>query len=267
MLMDSDIDVREYRTLDCGATLGSAPYKLDQLKVDFFYRAKIPQLNEAGWKVTAAEALKEVTSPDVVGEYWDGRVPSGDVGRVAIWSLFENYACGIEEPVPDRRGAIQYFPRLRKIDESDAHWLAEVCLRRFDETLQPVGKSTKDVLIVLPKEKEVESGAQPISRAMVNRCAVKTLEVPREVVDGEAEPGDDVVKSLTAYTDYGFVVFDESTITGTTLQRLGALIEDKGGRSPLAYGTVIDFRSPGSPKGDVSFSLQGWHPLREVARR
>lgn len=266
VLLDSEIDVEDCHQLSSGATSGRAPYKLEALDVDFFYRSRIPQLNDAGWKVVAAEALGEVTNPEDVGEHWDGRVPSGDVGKVALWSLFENYACGLEEPVPERRNAVRYFPKLRDMDDLDAHWLAEVCVKRFDELLEELGKSTKDVLVVLPKESDVESGAQPISRAMTDHCNVKTLEVPRAVIDGTQSAGDEVVKILRAYREYGFVVFDESTITGETLHKLRMIVESQCQRTPLAYGTVIDLRPPVPHFNESPFSLQRWHPLREVAR-
>ena len=234
----------------------------EPLLLDYFYRLPIPQLKSSGWKVKAAEKLGEI---EVSTFKSDGTVPSGDVGWVALWSLFESCGCGKENLVPEqRKNVIKYLPQLNQIDDYDAHWLAEVCLKKLNETLKPQGNSRSAILIVVPEE---DSGAMKIADAMHDQCTTTILKIPRNLINGEStEVPSHIESTLKEYVDRGIVAFDESVITGDTLTALGKFISCITHREPLAYGTVIDVRSPNPDSNqDLNvFSLQQWHPLQEI---
>jgi len=268
IILDSSVNPQPEEHLGNEVHRCAIQHKGELLLLDYLYRLPIPQLKILGWKVQAAEKLGEVEVSTFKSVDSDGTVPSGDVGWVALWSLYESCGCGPENLVPEqRKKAIKYLPQLSAIDDYDAHWLAEVCLKKLNETLKPLGSSSSTVLIVVPKE---DSGARKIAEAMHDQCAVAILPIPRNLISGEStEVPAHIESTLKEYVDHGIVVFDESVITGDTLIGLGKFVTRITHRDPLAYGTIIDVRSPNSESSQhlSVFSLQQWHPLREIEIR
>jgi hypothetical protein len=211
------------------------------------------------WQVEAATILNQVTSFEgaTFDEGADDVLLSPESGPwVALWSLLSELGAESEADSGDmggRRLPVRWFPNLYRLKEPefiwDAHWLAEVMIRRFCQLLgKVVGTTIKRLLLVVavPAQRQRSGnrdgdGEQWIIGAFNHRCGVNTVELPRELIYDATRCLDRSNKHLLE-TDYHasyLVLFDETAVRLETLHGMNRLLQDSV-PDVWAAGVVVD---------------------------
>lgn len=229
------------------------PYAGRTLEVQCMCQVELRTLERGDWLVAAAEALGEVRELPM------GDVDHGKLGRAALWSLYADCGVSIERLPAGGRAPKRFFPDFARLNEWDAHWLAEAAVRNI---LDRIPRSNRDgLLVVIPAE---ENGTRPLARALIEKCRAAVLPIPRAAIDGDEDLDEGTVKRLQDHTADTIAVLDESTVTHGTLKRLADLVEQTVRVRPDLVGAVIDM-SEQTPDLDIPyFSLTAWAALAEA---
>jgi hypothetical protein len=228
--------------------------------IDYLLAVPVVPLSTMDWRVRCARLLDEIEGVDETDEEQMERDQCmRDPYRVALWSLFSHYGAGLEEPLPRSRPAVMSFPRLPALDPWDAHWLAETFVSRAANLL---GCSNEGMLVVVPVETEVQSGAHPISQSLRKRLNVPLLAVPRKVIERKADLSPKAKAFLKKHSGLKTIVLDESSITHKTLNRLGELVRDYHDHDPDLYATVVNLGGTAETSPSPLLAFAEWAPLR-----
>ena len=214
----------------------------EQYRLDYILSVPIRALPPDDWRVRSAGLLREVE---------DGASESlWSPGKVALWSLLAECDVRVEEadlvPVRPGRRPVRYFPDLNSLSRWDAHWLAELVVRRV---LQEIPVATRSALyFIIPNEK---NGTDKISQALRTYCGVGVLRLGRQVIEGKIWADDDSLARLKRHASDTVVVFDESTVTYETLRKMTDLVRRVAQSEPDIQATILDLtprelRSPGA---------------------
>lgn len=224
--------------------------------LDYVLAVPIRILHSGDWKVQAAQGLSEVERVHLAAgpDAEDARL--GRIGMTAILSLFEEYGAGPETPTPSRRRPISHFPLLHGLHPWDAHWLAEMAVRRI---LDITACAREALLVVLPDEM---TGARPIARALKERCQTAVMNISREVIENTIPLPDETRVRLRRHAADTVVVLDESTVTHSTLALLGDLVESVLHRQPDLYASIVDLAPRTVTRREPYFTYAEWSPLR-----
>lgn len=247
-------DRRELRAGSYDGTLGasSLEYAGSQLDVEVFYQAALDLLGPEDWLVRAASALGEVNDLPA-GPLRDERLQTS-----TVWSLLRECGVGKESFVPPSRAPRRYYPVLERMSPWDAHYIGELVVQKI---LRLVPNSTRDaMLVVVPDE---ETGIGPISRALLHRCNTAVLRVPRMAISGGDGLDAEVTRKLRRHQAETLVVFDEATVTYSTLLSLGTLVKRELGRSVDLTGCVFNLALSDPPAGTPFFHLRRWRAVQE----
>ena len=234
--------------------VATQPYGGKTIDVHCMRQVELRTLDREHWLVAAAEVLGEVRDLPVE------QVEHGQLGTVALWSLYADCGVDVERVPPGRRAPKRYFPDLARLDDWDAHWLAEAAVANM---LQVLPKSNRAaLLIVIPSE---ENGTQPIARALTEQCGTAVLRVPRAMLEGLEPPAATTLEKLRRHTADTIVILDESTVTHETLEKLARFVEASVRVPPDLIGAMIDVSSKGPRLEIPYFSLARWAALAEGA--
>jgi hypothetical protein len=228
------------------------PYGGRNIEVHCMHQVEMRTIERDDWLVAAAEALGEVRELPV------GDVDRRALGIVALWSLYAD--CGVRtERVPaGGRPPKRYFPDLARLDDWDSYWLAEAAVLNILERLPRSNRAT--LLIVIPAE---ENGSQPITRALAAKCRTPVLPVRRAMIDGDEPLTPEMVAKLRRHKATPIAIFDESTVTHGTLEKLARLVERNIQILPDLVGAVIDLSTEPMTLGIPFFSLTRWTAFAE----
>lgn len=218
--------------------------------VKYFHAVPMPSLASSDWLVRAGLSFGEVRDFPLD----DRHDPL--LSRVAAWSIIAECGVGLETIAPGGRARVKYYPALQRLSAWDAHLLGELAIERVLD--MDSGSSRATMLMVVPDE---ENGSRPIATALRKRCRVAVSRIPRAVIDGEAAMDESDRAKILRHRSNTIVIFDEATVTGGTLKRLQAIVEQVVGYSIPLLGCVFDL-SGRSASAEV-FSLSCW---KAVAR-
>ncbi|MFL6108102.1 MAG: hypothetical protein ACJ72L_14160 [Marmoricola sp.] len=226
-------------------------YRNNEIDVHCMHQVPLRTIPQGDWLVKVAEVLGEIRDLPVA------TMERLKLDRVALWSLFDERGVSVELLPAGSRAPKKYFPDLRELDRWDAHWIAQCAVENILAN-QPGGRGA--LLVVIPEE---ENGTLPISNALLHGCGVAVLQVPRKVIDRDLPVPQEIRDKLTHHQAETIVVFDESTVTYGTLERLVDLVEAETNYSPALVGTFLDLSSE-PPKFEVPyFALASWAAVAE----
>jgi hypothetical protein len=246
-------DDKALRTPVLPMTRGIAicPYGKREIEVHCMHQVELRTIDRDSWLVEVADILHEIRDLPVVD------VERQRLDRVALWSLFEEQGVSVERLPAGARAPKKHFPDLRELDDWDAHWIAQCAI---DNILGRLPVNQEALLVVIPAE---ENGTLPISDALLRRCGVAVLQVPRRVIDGDDDVPDHVRAKLNRHRADTIVVFDESTVTYGTLGRLVRLVETENRLPPDLVASFLDLASNSPDFNLPYFSLANWAAVAE----
>lgn len=259
VLYDEAMGIVEQETGFAGTFRTTKQSGREHYSLDYLESAPLRPIGNDDWKVRCATLLGEIEHVNPAEE-----LRLSHPGRVAIWSLIEEYGASQEgaDVVPiSRKQPIPFYPNLGALNDWDAHWLAEAAVERIVEELGST--CSRDALyVVMPDE---NNASRRISSALELRCKVGVLPVPRSVIEGTDPAGDELLARLARHSGDAVVVFDEAAVSHGTLRRLGQLVESARGLGPDLYGVVLDLGDHSAGRPQPIFSFHKYVPLRAVA--
>lgn len=250
----------------------------------------VREYSSSDWQVRAAKRLNEVRdlgimrigSDSNIEDYWEA------CSRVGLWDLIASLGVGSEtitqvENWRDPRRVVSYVPRIAEIAETDtnsnnpesspfrmdmfdANWLAEALIRRFVKESSECRYRNQLVVVVPEPRNSYGSGTDKIVNAMLHTRRVKCLKIARDSFR-DAE-----IRSLEGRDeDYcrwwapdTFVLFDETVVSGKTLEGLQLVLEKTGVKNISIAGTVFDAGWNNDRHYKLSlFSLCQWNHIAE----
>lgn len=230
------------------------PYGGRTVEVHCMHQVEMRTIERDDWLVEAAEALDEVRDLPVED------ISLGTLNKAALWSLYTDYGVGIERLPAGGRPPKRYFPDLSRLDDWDAHWLAEAAVTNILDRLPRSNRAA--LLVVIPAE---DNGSRPISRALATKCRTAVLSVPRAMIDGDEPIAAEIVQRLQRHTADTIAILDESTVTHGTLTRLARIVESAIRTRPDLIGAVIDVSTEPLALDIPFFSLTRWTAFAEEA--
>lgn len=234
----------------------SIPLGGERRPLDYFLEVDDHSIAEDSWQVRSAEILGEVEDPQTS---W--LAPT----RVALWALFEELGAEPETPAPPGRARPRAFPALRNLGPLDASWLAESAVRVAERDLtKAAGREVPraEILVVAPDE---PSGARPIADALAKLFDVASTAIPRPVFERTQAAPDRLLRRLRNYRDFSIVLFDESTLSYSTLASLERFLLDVIDRRADLCVSVIESPLPSARERPSTLtSLYSWIPIRLV---
>jgi hypothetical protein len=236
------------------AGVARRPYGGQSMEVHCMHQVELRTIDRDDWLVAAAEVLNEVRDLPVAN------VDHGAIGRTAFWSLYSDCGVDVERVPAGGRLPKRYFPDLARLDDWDAHWLAEALVVNILTRLPRSNRAA--LLVVIPDE---VNGTQSISHALLEKCRIAVLPIPRAMIEGDELVTQAILDKLRLHTADTIAVLDESTVTHGTLAKLSRVVESGIRIRPDLIGTVIDVSMSPPDLGIPYFSLTNWAALAEGA--
>jgi hypothetical protein len=200
----------------------------DVAQVDYFAGVRHhPPLASHQWLIEAAELLEEVEKP-----MDDWAMPT----RVAMWSLFDKIGTEVEFPMPRPRPRIEHFPKLRKIEDVDALWLAECLVRTAERKVGTRFVPRTQLFFVIPEE---SSGSKQIAAILKDVLEVAVVQISRTLIEDKTAPiPTEFRATVLGNISRSIVLLDESAVTFVTLNRMAEIIRDITGKPRLSLAVV-----------------------------
>lgn len=221
-------------------------------------------LSSESWQVEAASQSRDVRSdqhPDLPARYGVDALDEG-ISFVGLLSLIESLGVGVETPTPVHRRPVANYPKFHNLESWDAQWLAEHLLSLVEDRL---GAHRSTFLVLVPQERS-PNGTPVIARAFEEYCGVNVVEVKRAVLEGRRRLDPKTKAELARYSATKLIAFDESTVSGKTLERFDKLLDAEFSRSVSQYVVLalLGLATPGTREKTVW--LLNWRPLIHSSR-
>lgn len=242
----------------------------------------VKEYSNSDWQVRAAKRLNEVRDLGMrIGSDADWEACS----QVGLWDLIASLGVGPEtitqvENWRNPSRVVSYIPRIAetdgdsdnaesspfRMDMFDANWLAEALIRRFVKESNECNYRNQLVVVVPEPRASYGSGTDKIVNAMLHTRRVKCLKIARDSFrDAEIRSieGRDKEYCLWWAPDT-FVLFDETVVSGGTLEGLQAVLRKTGIKNISIAGTVFDAGWNNDRQYKLSlFSLCQWNHIAE----